>query len=191
MVGHTIPRDAEVLSVTLNGASVEDYRVRETNRGQEVLVDAPTTGPQTPCRLSPRRYSRRCAPGQTAESTESTRAVSAVCARAGTAAISAMTAMNRMRRIGGWNVGRWDEREADGTRQLGRGDRAVGDVRDHVDRGVRRAVRRLPVQAGHGGAAVRQPGCRRCADSRGATCDEDTQAGQGTRHRRASAATRL
>jgi hypothetical protein len=46
-VGHTIPRDAEVLSVTLNGASVEDYRVRETNRGQEVLVDAPTTGPQT------------------------------------------------------------------------------------------------------------------------------------------------
>jgi hypothetical protein len=47
VVGHTIPRDAEVLSFTLNGASVEDYRVHETNRGQEVLVDAPTTGPQT------------------------------------------------------------------------------------------------------------------------------------------------
>jgi hypothetical protein len=44
VVGHTIPRSAEVLSVTLNDASVEDYRVRETNRGQEVLVDAPTTG---------------------------------------------------------------------------------------------------------------------------------------------------
>ena len=47
LIGHTVPRDAGILSVTLNGASVEDYRVRETNRGQEVLVDAPTTGPQT------------------------------------------------------------------------------------------------------------------------------------------------
>jgi hypothetical protein len=39
-IGHTIPRGAEVASVTLNGDPVEDYRVRETNRGKEVLVDA-------------------------------------------------------------------------------------------------------------------------------------------------------
>jgi hypothetical protein len=39
-IGHTIPRGAEVDSVTLNGDPVEDYRVRETNRGKEVLVDA-------------------------------------------------------------------------------------------------------------------------------------------------------
>jgi len=39
-IGHTIPRGAEVASVTLNGDPVADYRVRETNRGKEVLVDA-------------------------------------------------------------------------------------------------------------------------------------------------------
>ncbi|MGI8910587.1 MAG: glycogen debranching protein [Rubrobacteraceae bacterium] len=46
-IGHTIPRDARVRSITLNGAPVEDYRVRETNRGKEIVVDAPTTGEQT------------------------------------------------------------------------------------------------------------------------------------------------
>jgi hypothetical protein len=39
-IGHTIPRGAEVASVTLNGDQIENYRVRETNRGKEVLVDA-------------------------------------------------------------------------------------------------------------------------------------------------------
>jgi hypothetical protein len=47
LIGHTVPRDAGILSVTLNGASVEDYRVRDNNRGREVFVDAPTTGVQT------------------------------------------------------------------------------------------------------------------------------------------------
>jgi hypothetical protein len=47
VVGHTISRDAGILSVTLNGTPVDDYQVRETNRGKEILVDAPTTGPQT------------------------------------------------------------------------------------------------------------------------------------------------
>jgi hypothetical protein len=47
LLGHTVPRDAGILSVTLNGASVEDYWVRDNNRGREVLVDAPTTGVQT------------------------------------------------------------------------------------------------------------------------------------------------
>jgi len=46
-VGHTVPRDVRVRSVTLNGAPVENYRVRETNRGKEIVVDAPTTGKQT------------------------------------------------------------------------------------------------------------------------------------------------
>ncbi|MGH3146104.1 MAG: glycogen debranching protein, partial [Rubrobacter sp.] len=45
-VGHTVPRDARVRSVTLNGAPVMDYEVRNTNRGKEVLVDAPTAGEQ-------------------------------------------------------------------------------------------------------------------------------------------------
>ena len=46
VVGHTIPRDAGILSVTLNGAPIEDYRVRNTNRGREVLVNADTIGEQ-------------------------------------------------------------------------------------------------------------------------------------------------
>jgi len=46
-IGHTIPRDARVGSITLNGAPARDYRVRETNRGKEVFVDSPTTGEQT------------------------------------------------------------------------------------------------------------------------------------------------
>ena len=47
VIGHTVPRNTRIRSVTLNGAPVEDYRVRETNRGKEVVVDAPTTGEQT------------------------------------------------------------------------------------------------------------------------------------------------
>jgi hypothetical protein len=46
VVGHTIPRTAEVSSVTLDGRPVDDYMVRKTNRGKEVLVEAPTTGEQ-------------------------------------------------------------------------------------------------------------------------------------------------
>ncbi len=38
-IGHTIPRGADVASVEVNGDETEDYRVRETNRGKEVLVD--------------------------------------------------------------------------------------------------------------------------------------------------------
>ena len=34
VVGHTVPGDREIASVTLDGAPVEDYRVRRTNRGQ-------------------------------------------------------------------------------------------------------------------------------------------------------------
>ena len=45
-VGHTVPRDAEVISVTLNGNAVP-YEVRSTNRGKEVLVKAATSGEQT------------------------------------------------------------------------------------------------------------------------------------------------
>jgi hypothetical protein len=47
VVGHTVPRDAGILSVTLNGAPIEDYQVRETNRGKEILVNAATSGEQT------------------------------------------------------------------------------------------------------------------------------------------------
>ena len=47
VVGHTVPRDARILSVTLNGAPVNDYLVRETNRGQEILIQAATSGEQT------------------------------------------------------------------------------------------------------------------------------------------------
>jgi hypothetical protein len=48
-IGHTVPRRAEISSVTLNGAPVEegDYEVRHTNRGKEVVVRVPTpTGEQ-------------------------------------------------------------------------------------------------------------------------------------------------
>jgi hypothetical protein len=46
-IGHTVPRRAEISSVTLNGVPVEDYEVRITNRGKEVIVEAATTGEQT------------------------------------------------------------------------------------------------------------------------------------------------
>ena len=45
-VGHTVPRDAEVVSVTLNGNAVP-YEVRSTNRGKEVLVEAAPDGEHT------------------------------------------------------------------------------------------------------------------------------------------------
>src|SRR5215213_5898007 len=45
-IGHTIPRTAKVASVRLNGATTTDYRVRETNRGKEVLVNAKGAGAQ-------------------------------------------------------------------------------------------------------------------------------------------------
>jgi hypothetical protein len=41
-IGHTVPRRAEVLSVTLNGEMVGNYEVRRTNRGKEVVVRVPT-----------------------------------------------------------------------------------------------------------------------------------------------------
>lgn len=45
-IGHTLPRDAKVRSVTLDGERTR-YEVRETNRGKEVLVAAPTSGEHT------------------------------------------------------------------------------------------------------------------------------------------------
>jgi hypothetical protein len=42
-IGHTVPRRAGISSVTLIRHPVEDYWVRQTNRGKEVLVSAPTT----------------------------------------------------------------------------------------------------------------------------------------------------
>ncbi|ABG03287.1 Glycogen debranching enzyme-like protein [Rubrobacter xylanophilus DSM 9941] len=45
VVGHTLPRGAKVRSVRLNGERTR-YRVEETNRGLEVLVEAGTEGEQ-------------------------------------------------------------------------------------------------------------------------------------------------
>jgi len=47
LVGHTVPADREIASVTLDGEPVDDYRVRRTNRGKEVLVKAATDGEHT------------------------------------------------------------------------------------------------------------------------------------------------
>ena len=47
LVGHTVPRDKEIASVTLDGEPVDDYRVRRTNRGKEVLVKAAPDGEHT------------------------------------------------------------------------------------------------------------------------------------------------
>jgi hypothetical protein len=44
-VGHTVARDAKVVSVTLN-EDAAPYEIRETNRGKEVLVQAATSGEQ-------------------------------------------------------------------------------------------------------------------------------------------------
>jgi hypothetical protein len=46
-IGHTIPRGAEVGSVTLDGQPVTAYRARETNRGKEVVVGASAPGEHT------------------------------------------------------------------------------------------------------------------------------------------------
>ncbi len=47
LVGHTVPRDKEIASVTLDGEPVDDYKVRRTNRGKEVIVKAPSVGGHT------------------------------------------------------------------------------------------------------------------------------------------------
>ena len=47
LVGHTVPADKEIASVTLDRAPVADYRVRSTNRGKEVLVKAAPDGEHT------------------------------------------------------------------------------------------------------------------------------------------------
>jgi hypothetical protein len=44
-IGHTVARDAEVLSVTLN-KNAAPYEIRQTNRGKEVVVEAATSGKQ-------------------------------------------------------------------------------------------------------------------------------------------------
>jgi hypothetical protein len=46
IVGHTVPADKKIVSVTLNGNAVP-YEVRSTNRGKEVIVEAATSGEQT------------------------------------------------------------------------------------------------------------------------------------------------
>ena len=43
-IGHTVPRRAEISSVTLNETPVEDYETRNTNRGKEVVVRVPAPG---------------------------------------------------------------------------------------------------------------------------------------------------
>jgi hypothetical protein len=47
LVGHTVPRDTEIVSVTLDSEPVDDYKVRRTNRGNEVLVKAAPGGSHT------------------------------------------------------------------------------------------------------------------------------------------------
>ncbi len=46
-VGHTLPRDADVASVQLDGAPVGDYEMRLTSRGLEVRVEADPAGVHT------------------------------------------------------------------------------------------------------------------------------------------------
>lgn len=46
VIGHTVPDCAEVSSVTLDGENVS-FEIRETNRGQEVIVEGKTDGEQT------------------------------------------------------------------------------------------------------------------------------------------------
>jgi hypothetical protein len=47
VIGYTVARSAQISSVTLDGVPVDDYSVRVTNRGKEVLVQAPSTGEHT------------------------------------------------------------------------------------------------------------------------------------------------
>ncbi len=46
-IGYTLPRGSTAASVTLDGASVADWRTRTTNRGVEVTVDAEPGEPHT------------------------------------------------------------------------------------------------------------------------------------------------
>jgi hypothetical protein len=46
VIGHTLPHGADVRRVSLDGKRVR-YRLRETNRGVEVLVRAPVRGAHT------------------------------------------------------------------------------------------------------------------------------------------------
>jgi hypothetical protein len=50
VIGHTVPEvpeAEEISSVTLDGRPVKNYRVRETSRGREILVEAPTRDEHT------------------------------------------------------------------------------------------------------------------------------------------------
>jgi hypothetical protein len=47
LVGHTVPGGRQITSVTLDGKPVDDYKVRSTNRGKEVLVKAAPAGGHT------------------------------------------------------------------------------------------------------------------------------------------------
>ena len=47
LVGHMVPGDKEIVSVTLDGEPIDDYRIRRTNRGNEVLVKAAPDGEHT------------------------------------------------------------------------------------------------------------------------------------------------
>jgi hypothetical protein len=44
-IGHTVPHGTKVSSATLNGKNV-CYKALTTNRGEEVVVDAPAAGAQ-------------------------------------------------------------------------------------------------------------------------------------------------
>jgi hypothetical protein len=46
-LGHPVPRDTEIASVTLDGRPIDDYRVRRANRGEEVLVKVAPDGEHT------------------------------------------------------------------------------------------------------------------------------------------------
>jgi hypothetical protein len=47
-IGHTLPHDATVAKVKLDGRTTKDYKARETNRGVEVTAGArPASGPHT------------------------------------------------------------------------------------------------------------------------------------------------
>ena len=39
VIGHTLARGSQVASVTLDGRAVRNYKVRRTNRGEEVTVE--------------------------------------------------------------------------------------------------------------------------------------------------------
>ena len=45
--GKNICLTAEISSVTLDGTPVDNYKIRETNRGKEIFVEAPPSGEHT------------------------------------------------------------------------------------------------------------------------------------------------